>query len=301
MMNVPGSEAAAAAPSALRRRRWQSRARTTTRVLSRNPTMALGLLVLVFISAIAIFASLISGEAVRTSPFDAILGPSREHWFGTDGLGRDVYARTVQGSRVSLLVGFSVALTATTLGMIFGLVAGYFRRADNVIMRFVDGLMAIPAILLALALISLLGSSLTNVIIAISILDTPRMVRIVRGTVLSLKEQTYVEAARAVGAPVWRILTLHIAPNTFAPVVVQATYTFAQAILVEAALSFLGAGTPPIFPSWGNMMGEGREFLQVAFWITFFPGLFLSFAVLSINLVGDGLRDILDPRLKHRI
>ena len=281
-------------------RGWEHRVRRARRTLSRNPTMAFGLIVLVVISSIAIFASLISGEAVRTSPFDQLFAPSGAHWFGTDSLGRDVYSRTVQGSRVSLLVGFSVALIATVIGLVFGLVSGYYRRVDNIVMRFVDGLLAIPAILLALALISLLGSSLINVIIAISVLDTPRMVRIVRGTVLSLREEVYVEAARATGARAWRILLLHIAPNTMAPVIVQATFMFAQAILVEASLSFLGAGTPPIFPSWGNMMGEGRQYIQVAIWITFFPGLFLSFTVLSINLVGDGLRDILDPRLRHR-
>lgn len=281
--------------------RARSLARSATRTLSRNPTMAFGMVILVAMSVIAIFAPLISGEAVRTSPFDQFTAPSGKFWFGTDSLGRDVYARTIQGSRVSLLVGFTVAVVTTVVGLAFGLVAGYFRKVDNVVMRVVDGLMAIPAILLALALIALLGPSLKNVIVAICILDTPRMVRIVRGSVLTLREQMYVDAARAMGASAPRILILHIAPNTFAPVIVQATYTFAQAILVEAALSFLGAGVPPIFPSWGNIMAEGRGYIQVAFWICFFPGLFLSFMVLSINLVGDGLRDTLDPRLKRRV
>jgi peptide/nickel transport system permease protein len=263
--------------------------------------MAFGLVILVAMAVIAIFAPLISGEAVRTSPFDQFIGPSGKFWFGTDSLGRDVYARTIQGSRVSLFVGFTVAVVTTVLGLALGLVAGYFRKIDNVVMRVVDGLMAIPAILLALALISLLGPSLSNVIVAICVLDTPRMVRIVRGSVLSLREQMYVEAARTIGASVPRILILHIAPNTFAPVIVQATYTFAQAILVEAALSFLGAGVPPTNPSWGNIMADGRTYIQVAPWIIFFPGLFLSLMVLSINLVGDGLRDTLDPRLKRRV
>jgi len=267
----------------------------------RNPTLAFGLAILIIMAVIAIISPFITGEAILTSFEDRLISPSiNGFWFGTDNFGRDVYARTLQGSRISLLVGFSVALLVTLFGLIFGLVSGYIRLVDNILMRVMDGMMAMPTILLALAIITLLGSSVQNVIIVITIVDTPRMVRIVRGATLSLREQMFVDAAEAVGVPVWRILVFHIAPNTIAAVLVQATFVFAAAILTEAALSFLGAGTPPIIPSWGNIMGEGRQYLQVAFWITFFPGLFLSVTVLAINLAGDGLRDILDPRLRHR-
>ena len=280
---------------------WRALLSRTYRGSKRNPTLAFGLFTLAAMSVIAVISPFITGEAILTSFENRLLSPSLDgFWFGTDNFGRDVYARTMQGSRISLLVGFSVSLLVTLLGLVFGLVSGYIRFVDNILMRVMDGMMAMPTILLALAIITLLGSSVQNVIIVITIVDTPRMVRIVRGATLSLREQMFVDAAEAVGVPVWRILAYHIAPNTIAPVLVQATFVFAAAILTEAALSFLGAGTPPIIPSWGNIMGEGRQYLQVAFWITFFPGLFLSVTVLAINLAGDGLRDILDPRLRHR-
>jgi peptide/nickel transport system permease protein len=204
------------------------------------------------------------------------------------------------GGRISLLVGFAVGLVVAAAGLLIGLIAGYYRTMDNIIMRFLDGLMAFPSLLLALALIAILGSSVQNVIIAICVVETPRMVRVVRGAVLVLRETTFVEAARAFGAPLWRILLLHVAPNTLAPAIVQATFIFALAIIVEANLSFLGAGVPPRIPTWGNIMGQGRTYLQMAMWVTFFPGLFLSLTVLAINLVGDGLRDALDPKLARR-
>ena len=283
------------------RRRWSLLLSRTYVGSKRNPTLTFGVFILAMMSVIAIISPFITGEAILTSFEDRLISPSLAgFWFGTDNFGRDVYARTMQGSRISLLVGFSVALLVTVTGLVIGLVSGYFRVVDNIVMRVMDGMMAMPTILLALAIITLLGSSVQNVIIVITIVDTPRMVRIVRGVALSLREQMFVDAAEAVGVPVWRILMFHIAPNTIAPVLVQATFVFASAILTEAALSFLGAGTPPIIPSWGNIMGEGRQYLQIAFWITFFPGLFLSVTVLAINLAGDGLRDILDPRLRHR-
>ncbi len=184
--------------------------------------------------------------------------------------------------------------------MIIGLISGYDRRADMVIQRFMDAIMSFPTLLLALALIAMLGSSITNVIIVITVVDTPRMVRIVRAQVLALREYQFVEAARAIGAPTWRVLLLHVAPNTFAPVMVQATFIFATAILVEAGLSFLGLGIPPDLPSWGNILALGRTYLQTAVWVSFFPGLVLTITVLAINLVGDGLRDALDPKLARR-
>ena len=268
----------------------------------RNTNMSLGMLIL----AIAILVAVMSPLMTRTdpsklSPFERLQSPRQSHWFGTDHLGRDVFDRTLVGSRISLLVGFSVGFITSVLGLAIGLVTGYYKRVDNIVMRFMDGLMAFPSLLLALALIAVLGASVTNVIMVICIVDTPRMVRVVRGATLVLRELQFVEAAQALGTPTWRILFRHIAPNTFAPVMVQATFIFALAIIVEANLSFLGAGVPPSTPSWGNIMGEGRTFLQIAVWVTFFPGLFLSLTVLSINLVGDGLRDSLDPRFSRRM
>lgn len=198
------------------------------------------------------------------------------------------------------MVGFSVTILTVTSGMLIGLVSGYTRKADMVIQRFMDAIMSFPTLLLALALIAMLGSNMTNVIIVITIVDIPRMVRLVRAQVLSLREAQYVDAARAIGAPTARILLVHIAPNTFAPVMVQATFIFAGAILIEAGLSFLGLGIPPDQPSWGNILALGRTFLQTAVWVAFFPGLILTFTVLAINLVGDGLRDALDPKLARR-
>ncbi len=269
--------------------------------LRRNPNMLLGAIILSIVVVIAIFSPFLARtNPSELNPFERLQPPSSAHWFGADHLGRDVFDRTLVGSRVSLLVGFSVGFITSVAGLAIGLVAGYYRRLDNVIMRFMDGLMAFPSLLLALALIAVLGASVQNVILVICVVDTPRMVRVVRGSVLTLREQQFVEAANAIGTPAWRIMLRHIAPNTFAPVMVQATFIFALAIIVEANLSFLGAGVPPSIPSWGNIMGQGRTYLQIAVWVTFFPGLFLSLSVLSINLVGDGLRDTLDPRFSRR-
>jgi peptide/nickel transport system permease protein len=197
------------------------------------------------------------------------------------------------------MVGFSVAAFSTLLGLAIGLVTGFIRRLDAIVMRIMDGLMAIPAILLAIALISLSKSSIENVIIAITIPEVPRMVRLVRSVVLTLREQLFVDAAISLGAGLPRILVFHIMPNTVAPLIVQATYVCAAAIIIEAILSFLGAGTPPDIPSWGNIMAEGRTYVMVAFWILLFPGMFLTVVVLGVNLLGDGLRDTLDPRLRR--
>ena len=232
-------------------------------------------------------------------PDDRIQGPSWKHWFGTDNAGRDIYSRTLHGGRVSLMVGFFVAIFTTAVGMVIGLISGYTPKLDMIIQRVMDAIMSFPTLLLALALVAMLGSSLWNVIGVITFVDTPRMVRIVRATVLSLREQMYIDAARSIGAPTWRILFVHLAPNTMAPVLVQATYIFALAILTEASLSFLGLGIPPENPSWGNILALGRTFLQQAFWISFFPGLLLTINVLAMNLVGDGLRDAFDPKLSR--
>ena len=217
--------------------------------------------------------------------------------FGTDHLGRDVYARTIYGARISLSVGLFVALVSTVVGLFIGLLAGYVRIVDAVVMRIMDGLMAIPGILFAIALMALVGSSVQNVIIAISVPEIPRVVRLVRAIVLTIREMPYVEAAVASGTRLPQILVRHILPNTFAPLMVQATYICASAVIVEAYLSFLGAGTPPEIPSWGNMMAEGRVYFQFKPWLLFFPGLCLACMVMTVNILGDGLRDTLDPRI----
>ena len=281
--------------------RWGGRFSGVKRALAKNPNMAFGFAILVIISFFTIFAGFIDRyDPIKLAPLDRLLAPSADHWFGTDTTGRDVYSRTIHGGRVSMLVGFSVAVLTVSSGMIIGLISGYNRKADMIIQRFMDAIMSFPTLLLALALIAMLGSSVTNVIIVITVVDVPRMVRVVRGQVLSLREVQFVEAARAIGAPTWRVLMLHVAPNIFAPVIVQATFVFAQAILVEAGLSFLGLGIPPELPSWGNILALGRTFIQTAVWIAFFPGLVLTITVLAINLVGDGLRDALDPKLARR-
>jgi peptide/nickel transport system permease protein len=263
--------------------------------------MMAGLVILAAIVTIVVFAPLIDRvDPLKISGVDRLQAPSAQHWFGTDQVGRDIYSRTVHGGRISLIVGSAVALIVATAGAVMGLIAGYYRRADEVLMRFMDAIMAFPTLLLALALIALLGGSITNVIIVISVVDTPRMVRLVRASVLSAREMDFVTAARALGARAPRIMGLHILPNIMAPIIIQATFVFASAILVEAALSFLGAGVNPETPTWGNIIGIGRTYIQRAFWVSFFPGLFLSITVLAINLMGDGLRDALDPKLRRR-
>lgn len=238
---------------------------------------------------------------LEINPIDRLQSPSVEHWFGTDHLGPDINARTIHGSRISLLVGLCVAAISTAVGLAIGLLSGYDRRLDVVVMRVMDGIMAIPGILLAIALMALVNASVHNVIIALAIPEIPRVVRLVRALVLSLREQPFIEAMQAAGAGAPRILLRHIMPNTLAPLVVQGTYICASAVIVEAYLSFLGAGTPPHIPSWGNIMAEGHAYVQLAFWIIFFPGLFVATTVLAINLVGDSLRDTLDPKLARRM
>ncbi len=276
------------------------RIRHAARWLWRHPIILCGLILLLTMTLLAVFSPLIAThDPIRVNPTQRLKPPSAEHWFGTDQLGRDVFSRVVYGSRVSLTVGFTVALFSTVIGLAIGLVTGFVRKLDAVVMRIMDGLMAIPSILLAIALISLSKSSVENVIIAITIPEIPRMVRLVRGVVLTLREQVFVDAAVSLGANMPRILFRHIMPNTVAPLIVQATYVCASAIIIEAILGFLGAGTPPDVPSWGNMMAEGRTYVYVGVWLLLFPGLFLSLVVLGVNLLGDGLRDTLDPRLRR--
>lgn len=280
----------------------QPRAVPLPRVLRRHPTMVSGACFLLVMLVAALGAPWLGTiDPEELNPIDRLRGPSLTHWFGTDMLGRDLYSRTVYGSRISLLVGLCVAVLSLTIGLAIGLLSGYLRHVDTVVMRIMDGLMAIPAILLAIALMALMNASAQNVIIALTIPEIPRVVRLVRALVLSLREQAFVEASRAVGAGIWRVLLRHVTPNTVAPLIVQGTYICASAVIFEAYLSFLGAGTPPNIPSWGNIMAEGRTYVQIAFWIILFPGLLLALTVLAINLLGDGLRDTLDPKLARRM
>jgi peptide/nickel transport system permease protein len=271
-------------------------------VARRHPAIAAGgalVLVMLFIAVFAPWLGTVDPTAL--APAQRTRGPSALHWFGTDMLGRDVYSRVLFGARVSLSVGFSVALLASLAGLAIGLVSGFTRWIDGIIMRVMDGLMSIPPILLAVALMALTRGSVGNVITAITIAEIPRVSRLVRSVVLSLREQPFVDAAVAAGTRAPMIVLRHILPNTLAPMTVQATYVCASAMIVEAILSFIGAGTPPTIPSWGNIMAEGRALWQVKPYIVFFPAAFLSVTVLAINLLGDGLRDALDPRMAKRL
>lgn len=268
----------------------------------RHPTIAIGGALLLLIIAAGVLAPLLwTVDPTQISPIRRNRDPSDLHWFGTDMLGRDIYSRVLYGARVSLVVGFSVALLASVFGLLVGLLSGFVRWIDAILMRVMDGVMAIPSILLAIAMMALWGASIPNVIIAITIAEVPRVARLVRGVVLSLREQPYVEAAVAAGTRTPAIIWRHILPNTLAPITVQATYICASAMIAEAILSFIGAGTPPITPSWGNIMAEGRSLWQIKPHIVFFPAIFLSVTVLAVNLLGDGLRDSLDPRMAKRV
>jgi peptide/nickel transport system permease protein len=269
--------------------------------IRRYPTIAVGGTLLALIAALALLAPWIAGDPVVFEPVNRLQPPSERFLLGTDSLGRDVYARVVHGARISLLVGLSVAAIAVLCGALIGLVAGYLDAVDAVVMRVMDGIMAIPAILLAIALVALMGASVTVVIVAIAIPEIPRVTRLVRSVVLTVRGLPYVEAARSNGTRTAKLLRRHILPSTVAPLIVQATYICASAILTEAGLSFLGAGTPPEFPTWGNMIASSRLYLQMAPWTIFVPGICLALVVLSVNLLGDGLRDRLDPRISRRM
>jgi peptide/nickel transport system permease protein len=269
--------------------------------IRRNPTIFIGAVLLAALVALTLAAPWIAGDPFRQAPINRLRPPSEGFWFGTDQFGRDVFSRTVYGARVSLIVGFAVAALSSLIGLAVGLVCGYFRRVDAVIMRAMDGIMAIPSILLAIALITLTRPGLGIVIAAIVIPEVPRVVRVVRSVVLSIRAQPYVESAIAGGTRNAKLLVRHILPNTLAPLIVQATYVCASAMLIEAGLSFLGAGVPPEIPSWGNIIAQGRTFFQIAPWSIFIPGAFLAATVLAVNMLGDGLRDRLDPRLARRL
>lgn len=271
-------------------------------VLLRHPGVITGGIVLILLTIMAVLAPyLYTGDPLYIDPALRLQRPSEAHWLGTDFYGRDLYTRVVYGARISLIVGATVALLAIGIGLAIGLVSGYIRWLDGAIMRVMDGLMAIPGILLAIAMIALSGASLTTVVLAVTIPDIPRVVRLVRSVVLTIREEPYVQAAIAVGTRLPKILLAHVLPNTIAPLIVQGTYVAASAILTEAILSFLGAGIPPEIPTWGNIMAEGRVYFQVAPWVIFFPGVCLALTILAVNVLGDGLRDTLDPRLAKRV
>jgi peptide/nickel transport system permease protein len=270
--------------------------------LKRYPLVAIAGAILSAIVLAAVFAPLMgTRDPTSMSPLLRLRPASEAFWLGTDHLGRDVWSRLVYGARVSVVVGLAVAGLSIFIGLVIGLVAGYIRWLDAVVMRVMDGLMAIPGILLAIALVSVSGASLMTVIIAIMVPEIPRVVRLVRSVVLTVREEPYVEAAVSIGTPMPLILIRHILPNCIPPLIVQATYVAASAMLTEAILSFLGAGTPPTIPSWGNMVAEGRLLFQIAPWNLLWPGVALAVTILSVNILGDGLRDRLDPKLAKRM
>ena len=300
--------ASIAAASAKRRSLWA--------LAIRNPSVIFGGIILAIMLAIAILAPRLGTvDPTRIDPAARNKKPDTEITYrledgttakrtvimGTDSLGRDVYSRVIYGTRVSLTVGISAALAGVAIGTVIGLISGYIRWLDGIVMRIMDGLMAIPGILLAIALVSIWRAGLITVIFAIVVPDVPRVVRLVRSIVLTVREEPYVEGAVSVGTPTWVLIFRHILPNTIAPLIVQGTFIAAAAILTEAALSFLGIGIPPEIPSWGNIMAEGRTLFRVFPHNILYPGIFLAFTVLAINIMGDGLRDTLDPKMSKKV
>lgn len=267
--------------------------------------LGVGPLIAAAVLAMIVIVTLISPwlapfDPLEMNPMNRLQGPSDTNPLGTDPFGRDIYSRVLIGGRVSLLIGIGAAVVSVIIGLIIGLVAGFFRMADTIIMRVMDSLMAIPSILLAIALVALNGPSITSVIMAITIPEIPRVVRLVRSVVLTAREEPYVEAAIALGSSMPKVLFQHLMPNTMAPLIVQGTYILASAILTEAILSFLGAGVSTEIPTWGNIMAEGRQYFRIKPELILWPGLMLSLCILTINLLGDTARDMLDPRLKKR-
>ena len=271
--------------------------RRAVRALFRNPLAMLGLGIVLITVLVAVFANFIAPhDPQEMFVIDRMTAPGSVYLFGTDNFGRDLVSRVVHGARTSLTVAALVAAASTLLGVFVGAIAGYYRRLDGILMRVMDAMMAFPSILLALAIMAILGRSVMNVAVALTIVYTPAMARLVRSAVLSAKEHEYVEALRALGGRDGRLLLKHVLPNAVSVIVVQATFIGVYAILSEAGLSFLGAGAPPSVPSWGNILAEGREYMIDAPWIMIIPGLAITFTVLGLNLLGDALRDALDPR-----
>ncbi|MBX4893900.1 MULTISPECIES: ABC transporter permease [Rhizobium] len=271
-----------------------------SRLAGRHPLVLIGGGLLMVLIILALAAPFYAADPRSMDPFVRLKPPSAEHWFGTDNLGRDVFARTIYGARISLMVGLISALLAACVGLLLGVLAGYVRVLDNVIMRVMDALMSIPTILLAIALISLIGPNISILIVAVTLPQTPSVARLVRSVVLSVRERPYVEAAVCGGARLPKLLWRHILPSTIPPLMVQSAIVCADAIMTEAGLSFLGVGVPPEIPSWGNMISSSRVYLASAPLTIFAPGVFLAVTVLAVNLLGDGLRDLFDPRAKRR-
>ena len=267
-------------------------------LITRRKITLAGVIIMAVTLVIGVLAPVIAGNPTHMDVKARLAAPSASHWFGTDDVGRDVYSRVVYGARLSLMVGAAVVLFAFVFGVTAGVLAGYYRPLDNVVMRVMDGLMAFPAIILAIALMASLGPSVTNVIVAIGVVYTPRVARVVRGSVLVVRETAYVEAARALGIADVGIIAKHVLPNCLSPVIVQGSFVFAAAVLTEAALSFLGVGVPPYVPSWGNILSEGRLYIQQAPWLVLYPGAAIMLTILGLNLFGDGVRDLLDPKIR---
>lgn len=271
------------------------------RKLRSNPGLIIGFTIILILALLAIFAPMITNfDPFEMKATQRLMAPDGTHLFGTDEFGRDLLTRVVYGARVSMIVGFIVCFLSSIFGLIIGVYASFYKVLDNIFMRICDGLIAIPGILLAIALMSALGSSIWNVIIALTIVYTPSIARIVRSSALVVKEQAYIEAEYVQGAGDFRIIWLNIVPNILSPLMVQATYIFSSAILSEAALSFLGAGIPEPQPSWGNILQASKLVINKAWWMTIYPGALLILSVLGLNLMGDGLRDYLDPRTKNK-
>ncbi len=270
------------------------------RRLLKRKTVAAGLLVLLVFVLLAVFAPMIAPYSPsKLSIVNRLKPPSELCWFGTDEFGRDVFSRTIYAGRLSLLVGAAVVALSALIGITLGLLAGFFQKLDTPIARLIDAMMAFPDILLAIALVAALGPSLTTVIIALAVVYSPRLARIVRASTLVIRELPYVEAAKALGISTFHIMTRHVLRNLVSPILVQCTFLFASAMLAEAGLSFLGLGVSPEIPTWGTMISAGRQYIGQADWMTYFPGFAIILSVLSLQMVGDGLRDMLDPRLRR--
>ncbi|MEX2541704.1 MAG: ABC transporter permease [Trueperaceae bacterium] len=276
---------------------FRERMRRARRFLATNPLILIGLIMTVFMLAVAIVGPEVAPyDPTRINNLNRLKAPNAEHWLGTDEFGRDVLSRLLYGARVSALIGFTTLVLTTVFGTVVGLVSGYFRPLDAILMRVMDGLMTFPSLILAIALIAVLGINAFNVVIALTIVYTPQTARVVRSSVLSVKATDFIEATRALGNRHVRIMFRHVLPNCVSPLIVQSTFIMGYAILAEAALSFIGAGVPPPAPSWGNMLADSRVYMYQAPWMTYFPGIGISIFVLGLILLGDGVRDYLDPR-----